>query len=558
MPDRSKTLESLIALAEEKKKVKKLSSVITRELLDLGLGFYQFPAKKSGEKLIEKIESFEKLAELKAEHGVALVKLQSHQVEALNVYLKAKEKFSVGISAMDSYKSTDNIKGISIEMEAAVSAAAKFEASWDAGVTAEAKLEVGYQLTYGGKYVSWTSGAKAAVQAKLKLKPTSVEAEASATAEVMHNISTAPINIPGTKYELKFYTEWKAYAKAEARFKAELSLSASNFVNATAQGKVFAGIGVSGEIGVQILGKGGTHPSRSKITRPLAIANLNATLEAGALASFGAEFGGSGEEVIDGDTYDKKVFKVAIGLGIGAEVTFNVIVLQEITEDIKAKIITRIQELVTELIGQEMFNYLVAKYEGFKAKAISVMTCLGNDIYVKFSSDTYKALYHAMDTNIIKLQEQLAALEVSGPTDKRISEAKARIVKVEENLLKYKTKIESVRSLCAGLMYEVSETLSNSDLTQGRSFGRAPEILGQLSDANEEIKNMVTAIEAVTAVNLEIIDISNMLDPDYGDAEFLANTQKMNALLNDQTYMQGTLEYIIDVMKDKIVEMTEQ
>ena len=121
---------------------------------------------------------------------------------------------------------------------------------------------------------------------------------------------------------------------------------------ADAKGKLFAGVGASAEIGVEFNGvydkKGNSN------NRLLAKANFNVTLEAGFLMSFGAEFGGESSEVINKATFSKKTFSIAVGMVAGTEFKVNILVLEEITDDIKDAAQKYLQA------GKSMTGYLLS------------------------------------------------------------------------------------------------------------------------------------------------------------------------------------------------------
>jgi hypothetical protein len=559
-------LDAVIKAYKNKKRLMRHGDVVNAELFEMGLGFYKYPAGKHEK--IDKIETFEKLAELKAEHGVALIRLQKHQVQAFATYLEMQSKplYQKGFNALADIKSKNELGPLTIEMEAALAASAQFQVSWDKGVVAEAKLKAGVSMELSGKYAKLSLGAEIAIEAKAKLEATSIGVELSATAEAKAEatLKSEPISIGNTTYSAAFYTQFKAYAKAEARLDASVSLSASTFVAADAKGKLFAGVGASAEIGVEFNGvydkKGNPN------NRLLAKANFNVTLEAGFLMSFGAEFGGESSEDINGATFSKKTFSIAVGMVAGTEFTVNILVLEEITDDIKEAIKEKAKALVTRLIGEELMAYLDKKYGEFKKKADNTIHYIGNNIYNKFNSDSYKGLYLTMDSSKRRLEKHIDRIKATPGSEERVAKAERRLGLIDEGLTKYKARIEGIRQDCGIVMNDVANLLADGDMDDKTFFTRSSKVLNEVEDARDKVATMITAIEGVTEVNLMMIDLENMLDDRLidedlavsQDAELLANRQKMNELLQAQTYMHDSLDYITEVLTEKLVEEIER
>jgi hypothetical protein len=557
-------LDAVIKAYKNKKRLMRHGDVVNAELFEMGLGFYRYPDGKH--RKIEKVESFEKLAELKGEHDVALVKLQKHQVEAFATYLKLQDKtlYKKGFDALADVKSKNELGSLTIEMEAAVAAALDFQVSWDKGVVAEAKLETNVSMELGGKYAKLSLGASIAIKAKAQLQINSISLEASVEAEAEATLKSEPISIGNTTYSVAFYTQFKAYAKAEARLDAGVSLSASTFVAVDAKGKLFAGVGVSGEIGLEFNGvydkKGNPN------NRLLAKANFNATLEAGALMSFGGDFGSESTEDIDGVSFSKKSFSVAVGMVTGTEFTVNIMVLAEVTDDIKEAIKEKAKALVLRLIGEEMMEYLDKKYGEIKKKVDNTIHYIGNDIYNQFNSDSYKGLYYTMDSSIRRLEKHIAKIKEEPGSDQRVAKAEKRLEKIERGLEEYKARIEGIRQDCGVVMNDVANLLADGDMDDKTFLTRSSKILNEVEDAKDKVATMITAIEGVTDVNLKMIDLENMLDnhlikaklAESKDPELLANREKMNELLQSQTYMNDSLDYITEILTEKLVEEVEK
>lgn len=552
-------LGAVVTALRNKKRLKRHGGVVTLELLDLGLGFYQFP--DGDDVQLEKVATYERLAELKNTHGDLLVKLQKHQVQAFADYLAKQSEplYKVGFDALADVKSKKDLGFMTVEMEAALAVAAEFQVSWDKGVVAEAKLQAGVKIKMDGKYAVFSAGASIAIQAKAQLHINKVALEVSASAEVEANLKTQPMKIGDTSYSVAFYTEWKAYAKAEAKFEAELEFSKTNFLNAKAKGRLFAGVGVSGEIGVELNGKFTANGNPN--TRLLAKLNLNAAVEAGALLSFGADFGSATEETIGGALFIKKTFNTELGLGIGASVTVNVLLLKEISDTIQEKIIQELKELVAKLIGDDMIEYLEKKYAGFKKKATNIAHYIGNAIYTQFSSESYKALYLTMDSSIRRLENHIENLEKNPESLKAAQKAKARLAKVEKQMLKYQAKIEGVRTDCGDALSAVAELLAVGDLDKKTFITRSSKLLNAVDEAKDQVASMIAAIENVTMVSLEMIDIENMLDDSLIDEDLMTSKdplllerrQKMNSLLDSQQFLHDSLDYITDELKELLV-----
>jgi hypothetical protein len=559
-------LDAVIKAYKNKQRLMRHGDVVNIELFEMGLGFYRYP-DGDGRKL-EKVESFERLAELKSTHKLALVKLQKHQVQAFAAYLdmQAKPLYEVGFKALEDIKSKKDIGRVTIEMEAAMSAAAQFQVSWDNGVTAEAKLEAGVTMELNGKYGKLSAGAKIALEAKAKLEATSIGVELSATAEatVEATLKSEPISIGNTTYSAAFYTQFKAYAKAEARLDASVGLSSTTFVELDTKGKLFAGVGVSAEVGVELNGIYAAKGNSNK--RLLAKANLNLSLEAGALLSFGAEFGSESTEEVDGASFFKKSFSVEVGAIAGANFGVNILVLEEITDDIKEEIQNKTKELLTKLVGEELINYLKAKYEVFKKKADNRIHYIGHDIYNQFNSDSYQGLYYTMDSSIRRLEKHIDRIKETPNSDKRVAKAERRLDLVNKGLIKYRARIEGIRADCGSTMSDVAELLADGDMDDKTFFTRSSKILNEVEDVKDKVATMLSAIEGVTAVNLDMIDLENMLDDHLikeklatsKDPELLANRAKMNDLLQSQTYMNDSLDYIAEVLTEKLVEEVEK
>lgn len=559
-------LDAVIKAYKNKKRLMRHGDVVNIELFEMGLGFYRFPDGDS--RKIEKVEAFEKLAELKSEHGEALVKLQQHQVTAFATYLKLQDDtlYKKGFDALENLKGKKELGPLTIEMEAAISAAAQFQVSWDKGVVAEAKLEAGVSMELDGKYGKLSLGAKAAIEAKATLNTTSIGIELSASAEATAEatLKSEPISIGNTTYSASFYTQFKAYAKAEARLDASVSLSASTFVAADAKGKLFAGVGVSGEVGVEFTGVYDKNGNPNK--RLLAKANFNATLEAGALMSFGAEFGGESTEDIDGTSFSKKTFSVAAGMVAGTEFTVNILVLEEATDDIKEAMKDKAKALVIRLIGEEMMAYLDKKFTEFKKKADNTIHYIGHNIYNQFNSNSYQGLYYTMDSSIRRLEKHIGRIKETPNSAKRVAKAERRLDLVSKGLTKYRARIEGIRADCGSSMSDVAELLADGDMNDKTFLTRSSKILNEVEDVKDKVATMLTAIEGVTEVNLMMIDLENMLDDHLikenlatsKDPELLENRKKMNGLLQSQTYMNDSLDYITEVLTEKLVEEIEK
>jgi hypothetical protein len=555
-------LEGITAALKKRNGLKRYSNVIDEELLKAGLGFYQFP--DGNDLQIRKIDSFEKLVELKSEHGVALVKLQSHQVIAFRSYLEKKNEgvYKKGFEAIEKVSSKTELAHMTIEMEAAATVAAEFQASWNKGVSASAKLKVGVNMKLDGKYATFTAGASLSVEAKAQLHVNKVSLEASAKAEVEAKLQTKPMSLGGTSYSVSFYTEWKAYAKVEAKFQASLELSATNFINAEAKAKLFAGVGVSGEIGAELNGKYGNNPNNRLVGK----LSCNASIEAGALIDLGAAFGATTSKTIGDDEFIKKEFETSFGLGVGATVAVNVLLLKEIQDDIQERIIADLEKMVGKLIVEDMLKYLEDKYEGFKKKATNVISVLGNDIYNKFHSESYMTMAKTMDTSFRKLDEQLAALDKKPNSVKVAVDARERLKKAEADLLKYRLRIEGIRGDCANVMGNVADLIATEDIDDVTRFTRSSKLLNEVEDAKSQVATMIMAIELVTSVNLEMIDLENMLNDRLlaedlqtsTDSVLLANRAKMNELLNSQTYMKDSLDYITETLEGVLIEYMER
>lgn len=559
-------LDAVIKAYKNKKRLMRHGDVVNIELFEMGLGFYKFPDGDHSK--IEKIESFEKLAALKSEHDAALVKLQQHQVQAFATYLKLQDDplYKKGFDALENIKSKKDIGPLTIEMEAALTAAAEFKVSWDKGVVVEAKLEAGATMELNGKYGKLSLGAKAALEAKAKLESTGIgiELKASVEATAEATLKSKPISIGNTTYSASFYTQFKAYAKAEARLDAGVSLSASTFVAADAKGKLFAGVGASAEIGVEFNGVYDKNGNPNK--RLLAKANFNATLEAGALISFGAEFGGESTENIAGTSFSKKTFKVAVGMVAGTEFTVNILVLEEATNDIKEAMKSAAQALVVELIGEELMAYLDKKYTVFKKKADNTIHYIGHNIYNQFNSDSYQGLYYTMDSSIRRLEKHIKRIEEEANNPQKVKKAKRRLGLIEDGLTRYKARIEGIRDDCGSTMSEVADLLADGDMDKKTFLTRSSIILNKVEDTKDKVATMLSAIEGVTAVNLDMIELENLLDNHLineklarsKDPELLANRAKMNDLLQSQTYMNDSLDYITEVLAEKLVEEVEK
>ncbi|MBL4649438.1 MAG: hypothetical protein JKY03_06870 [Aureispira sp.] len=559
-------LDAVIKAYKNKKRLMRHGDVVNEELFEMGLGFYRFPDGKHSK--IEKIGSFEKLAELKSEHSVALVRLQKHQVQAFAAYLElgAKPLYKKGFDALENIKSKKELGRLTIEMEAAVSAAAQFQVSWDKGVVAEAKLKAGVSMELGDKYGKLSLGAKMAIEGKAKLEVTSigVELAASAEATVEATLKSEPISIGNTTYSASFYTQFKAYAKAEARLDASVGLSATTFIETDAKGKLFAGVGVSAEVGVEFNGvydKGGNPNNRL-----LAKANLNLSLEAGALLSFGADFGSESTEMVDNVSFFKKSFSVEIGAIVGANFGVNILVLEEVTEDVKKAIQGKAKELITRLVGEELITYLNAKFETFKKQADNTIHYIGHDIYNQFNSDSYKGLYYTMDSSVRRLKNHIDKIKKTPGSEKKVAKAEARLVKIEKGLVEYQARIEGIRADCGTVLSGVADLLADGDIDDKTFFTRSSIILNEVEDAKDKVATMLSAIEGVTDVNLKMIELENMLDNHLiaeklatsKDPELLENRQKMNGLLQSQTYMNDSLDYITEVLTEKLVAEVEK
>ncbi|WMX17203.1 hypothetical protein [Aureispira sp. CCB-E] len=553
-------LDAVIKAYKSKKRLKRHGNVVTKELFEMGLGFYKFPDGKYEK--IEKIGSFEKLAELKSTHDTALIKLQRHQVQAFADYLALQDDplYKKGFAALEDIKSKKDVGNLTIEAEAALAASAEFQVSWNKGVVGEAKLKAGVSMALDGKYAKLSLGASIALNVKAELKLNSVSLSATAEAAVEATLKSKPISIGKTTYSASFYTQFKAYAKAEARLDASVGLSATTFVAADAKGKLFAGVGVSGEVGIEL--NGVYNKKVNPNNRLLAKANLNATLEAGALISFGGEYGSESSEKIDGVDFSKKTFKVAAGMVAGAEFSVNILVLAEVTEDIKEAIKKKAKELIAELIGAEMMKYLEKKYAAFKKKADNVIHYIGHSIYNQFNSDSYTGLYYTMDSSIRRLEVHINRLAKDPNSQKYAEKARVRLEKVENKLIKYKVRIEGVRDDCGRVMYNVAELLANGDIDKKTFITRSSIILNEVEDAKDKVATMLSAIENVTEANLEMIDIENMLDDHLKGEDLLTskddilleNRRKMNQLLHAQTYMHDSLDYITEELTHKLVE----
>lgn len=559
-------LDAVIKAYRNKKRLMRHGDVVNEELFEMGLGFYKYP-DGDGRKL-EKVESFEKLAALKSEHNAGLVRLQKHQVQAFAAYLDMQEKplYKKGFDALEDIKSEKDLGRVTIEMEAAMAVAAQFQVSWDNGVTAEAKLETGVTMELNGKYGKLSIGAKVALTAKAKLESTSIGIELGASAEATADatLKSEPISIGNTTYSAAFYTQFKAYAKAEARLDASVGLSATTFIESDAKGKLFAGVGVSAEVGVELNGIYAAKGNSNK--RLLAKANLNLSLEAGALLSLGAEFGSEGTEDVDGATFFKKSFSVEIGAIAGANFGVNILVLEEITNDIKEEIQKQVKGLILGLVGEELINYLEAKYEVIKKKADNTINYIGHNIYNQFNSNSYQGLYYTMDSSIRRLEKHIGRIKETPNSEKRVAKAERRLGLVQEGLIKYRSRIEGIREDCGSTMSEVAELLADGDMNDKTFFTRSSKILNEVEDVKDKVATMLSAIEGVTAVNLDMIELENMLDDHLieenlatsKDPELLANRAKMNDLLQSQTYMNDSLDYITEVLTEKLVEEVEK
>lgn len=541
-------VEKLKNLAEllKSKKLGKFKGKVERK--DLKTGYYAIATSKGIE--VQHFKSIEEVLNKKAEHGAKMVHATSAQIATLQ-QLEAilnDGKYTKALEATKTFNKETDIRGLPVEIQAVASVSAQFQASWgEILIALEAKAEA--SIAFKGKHVTFTAGLSAVASASAKLKVeglgASVEVSAKAVGEAKMELESRTLQIGDSNYAVSFFANIRGYATAEASAKAGFNLNPFSTESITgAEAKAFAGIGVAAQVGVKLHGRAGLKP---ELERMLGSLDGEFSIEVGVGAKGGSVYSAE-ETTINGEVYVKRTISVELTFMAGAGLAISVVVLKDLEEQFKEKLLEEIKKVAKKIIGEKMLAELETKVKDFQKMAKEKFSYFGHSIAGFFDSifkgkDHYDTIRHKLAKHTITLGEKLADLRKAQTKQNDSKTAKA-IASLEKLVVEYEQYDARVTKIAEGRL--------NTLISQLNGMKGDPQALAQrIIDNEDELNILIENIELVTNLDFEMI--SSMNEWDGLDDVKIEHQIHMNDLLDIQENFNASLKGLKNFLKDEII-----
>lgn len=462
------------------------------------------------------------------------VKLTNEQAEAVHDMIVFEKESKGGLSRsgelVSDYLDTQQIGSVPAELRAAALVCGEFKVKWT-GISARLHLATGYTITYGKKGgFQYTSGIQALADAKAKLSYKGISLSANAQADIKHGFKFGKIPVGDTDYSIQFYFNVKGFVTAKAQF-------LLSWAEGAASG-AFAGFGIGGEVGVQVLGKYGEGSVALK-ERALVIISGLFEIKVGVGAEVGASC--TVEEVaIDGQTYNQFDFNLHVTLFGGVGMDIKVFVLKEMTDDLKTKLKQAAIDKISSLFSEEALEYVTSSCQRLKEGIISAKESTLNKISIGVAKLLGKGdKYSTIHKQLVAYQDKVERVLNSGTPQ---AEMEARLLVIREKLGRYLRDHADLPERIGNDLQTIVTTLSE--------IATPADLAREIADDAKKIKHILQISEDLVATKIVYIEATQAL---IGAMEERKVTEMIQEMLDLQELVNAQINELIDYLKEVIM-----